>query len=92
MPSSCRPYRAQTKGKVESGVKYFKRRFVLGRLFPSWEALNPMVEEWVVRVADPRTQGTTFRKPAEAFAEEHLRSHRGRPPSSLQPSGITELR
>jgi transposase len=85
-PRLCRPYRAQTKGKVESGVKYVKRSFVLGRLFPRWEALNPMVEEWVVRVADQRIQGTTFRQPAEAFAEEHLRSHRGRPPYLLQTS------
>jgi transposase len=85
-PRLCRPYRAQTKGKVESGVKYVKRSFVLGRPFLSWEALNPTVQEWVVRVADQRIHGTTFRKPAEAFAEEHLRSHRGRPPYAMQTS------
>jgi hypothetical protein len=85
-PRLCRPYRAQTKGKVESGVKSVKRRFVLGRPFPSWEALNPMAHEWVVRVADQRIHGTTFRQPAEAFAEEHLRSHLGPPPSVLQVS------
>lgn len=83
-PRLCRPYRAQTKGKVESGVKYVKRSFVLGRPFPSWDALNPTVQEWVVRVADQRMHGTTFRKPVEAFAEEHLRSHLGRPPYVLQ--------
>ena len=32
-PHLCRPYRAQTKGKVESGVKYFKRNFLPGRGF-----------------------------------------------------------
>ena len=32
-PRLCRPYRAQTKGKVESGVKYFKRNFLAGRRF-----------------------------------------------------------
>ena len=32
-PRLCRPYRAQTKGKVESGVKYVKRNFVPGRVF-----------------------------------------------------------
>jgi transposase len=85
-PRLCRPYRAQTKGKVESGVKYVKRSFVLGRPFPSWEALNPMAQDWVVRVADQRIHGTTFRKPAEAFAEEHLRSHLGQPPYVLQVS------
>jgi transposase len=85
-PRLCHPYRAQTKGKVESGVKYVKRSFVRGRLFPNWEALNPMAAEWMVRVADQRIHGTTFRKPAEAFTEEHLRSHHGRPPDVLQSS------
>lgn len=27
-PRRCRPYRAQTKGKVESGVKYIKYNFL----------------------------------------------------------------
>ena len=39
-----------------------------------------------VRVADQRSHGTTFRKPAAAFPEAHLRSHRGRPPYVLQTS------
>ena len=29
-PRLCRPYRAQTKGKVESGVKYVRRNFLCG--------------------------------------------------------------
>jgi transposase len=29
-PRLCRPYRAQTKGKVESGVKYIRRNFLCG--------------------------------------------------------------
>jgi transposase len=85
-PRLCRPYRAQTKGKVESGVKYVKRSFVLGRPFPSWDALNPTVQEWVVTVADQRIHGTTFRRPADVFSEERLRSHRERPPYLLQTS------
>jgi transposase len=86
MPRLCRPYRAQTKGKVESGVKYVKRSFVKGRLFPVWAALNPTVQEWIVTIADQRIHGTTFRKPAEAFAEERLRSHHERPPYVMQTS------
>jgi transposase len=85
-PRLCRPYRAQTKGKVESGIKYVKRSFVKGRPFPSWEAVNPMAQAWVVTVADQRRHGTTFRQPAEAFAEERLHNHRGRPPYVLQTS------
>jgi transposase len=36
-PRLCQPYRARTKGKVESGVKYVKRNFIL--YLP--EALHP---------------------------------------------------
>jgi hypothetical protein len=86
IPRLCRPYRTQTKGKVESGSRYVKRSFLLGRAFPAWEALNPTVQEWVVTVADQRLQGTTFRKAAEVFSEEALRSHLGRPPYVVQTS------
>jgi transposase len=82
-PRLCRPYRAQTKGKVESGIKYIKRSFVKGRSFPAWEAMNPELQEWLVTVADQRLHGTTFRKPAELFAQEHLRSQAGKPPYHL---------
>jgi transposase len=85
-PRLCRPYRAQTKGKVESGIKYVKRSFVKGRPFPTWETLNPTVQAWVATVADRRRHGTTFRHPAEAFGDEHLRLHLGRPPYLLQTS------
>jgi transposase len=82
-PRLCRPYRAQTKGKVESGIKYVKRSFVLGRQFPAWDTLNPLAQEWVLTVADQRCHGTIFRKPAEAFVEERLRPHHGCPPYRL---------
>jgi transposase len=32
-PHACQPYRARTKGKVESGVKYVKRNALAGRRF-----------------------------------------------------------
>jgi transposase len=79
-PRLCRPYRAQTKGKVESGIKYVTRSFVKGRPFPAWDALNPSAQEWLGTVADQRMHGTTFRQPAERFVQEQLRSHGSRPP------------
>jgi transposase len=39
-PRLCQPYRAQTKGKVESGVKYVKRNFVPGRVFADLNDFN----------------------------------------------------
>jgi transposase len=68
----CRYYRAQTKGKVESGVKYVKGNALAGRRFSDLEELNAWLLEWCVRVADQRVHGTTHEKPAERFLREVL--------------------
>lgn len=71
-PRACQPYRARTKGKVESGVKYVKRNALAGRRFASWEALNAWLEQWCLTIADQRVHGTTHQRPVERFAEEAL--------------------
>ena len=71
-PRARQPYQAQTKGKVESGVKYVKRDALAGRRFGSWEALNAWLQEWAVTVADQRVHGTTHERPIERFARETL--------------------
>jgi transposase len=61
-PRLCRPYRAQTKGKVESGVKYVRRNFLCGlqgREPGSLADLNAQLREWVGQVANQRVHGTT---------------------------------
>jgi transposase len=61
-PRLCRPYRAQTKGKVESGVKYVRRNFLCGlqgREPDSLEDLNNQLRQWVWGVANQRVHGTT---------------------------------
>ncbi|NTU51539.1 MAG: IS21 family transposase [Candidatus Aminicenantes bacterium] len=68
-PAPHRPYRPQTKGKVESGVKYVKR-FLRGKEFTSLDDLNAQLLDWIVTFADQRIHGTTHRKPAEMFLEE----------------------
>jgi hypothetical protein len=78
----CRYYRAQTKGKVESGVKYVKRNAMAGRRFESLEQLNEYLLDWCVNVADQRPHGTTHEKPAERFARgEKLIAVDMRPPA-----------
>lgn len=67
-PRLCRFYRAQTKGKVESGVKYVKRNALAGRRFRDLDELNSYLLDWCVNVADQRIHGTTHEKPAERFA------------------------
>lgn len=81
-PRLCRPYRAQTKGKVESGVKYLKRNFLPGRRFLDIEDLSAQLAEWTATIADQRVHGTTHEVPLARFERE-------RPaliPTSSQPS------
>ncbi|HSB81634.1 MAG TPA: IS21 family transposase [Candidatus Methylomirabilis sp.] len=66
----CRPYRAQTKGKVESGVKYLKRNFLVGRTFVDDTHLGEALLDWTTTIADQRIHGTTHERPIERFAAE----------------------
>ena len=60
-PRLCRPYRAQTKGKVESGVKYVRRNFLCGLQGkePSGLAISTRTASVGVEVANQRVHGTT---------------------------------
>ena len=85
-PRLCRPYRAQTKGKVESGVKYLKRNFLAGRSFIDLQDASEQWAQWNATVADVRVHGTTHQPPLERFAEErvHLLPRVGRPGYRLE--------
>jgi transposase len=69
-PRLCRPYRAQTKGKVESGVKYLKRNFLVGREFVDDSHLGEALLDWTLTIADQRIHGTTHERPIDRFAGE----------------------
>jgi transposase len=69
-PRLCRPYRAQTKGKVESGVKYFRRNFLPGRRFIDQDDFQEQLDEWTTTIADVRIHGTTHERPIDRFARE----------------------
>ena len=61
-PRLCRPYRAQTKGKIESGVKYVRGNFLCGlqgREPTNLSDFNVELRRWVAEVADQRVHGTT---------------------------------
>jgi transposase len=83
----CQPYRAQTKGKVESGVKYLKRNFVPGRTFHDLEDFNAQLLDWQREIADQRVHGTTHERPVDRFIEEaaHL------VPTGVQPGFLAAL-
>jgi hypothetical protein len=89
----CRYYRAQTKGKVESGVKYVKRNALAGRRFADLEALNAWLLEWCLAVADERVHGTTHERPQARFARQEASTlvavgHRLPPPRERVESRI----
>ena len=79
-PWACAPYRPQTKGKVESGVKYVARNALAGKRFHSWAHLNAWLLEWATTIADQRVHGTTHEIPAVRFVHEALTPLAGRPP------------
>ena len=91
-PSPHRPYRPQTKGKVESGVKYVKR-FLRGKELLNLDDLNSQLLGWIVNVADQRIHSTTHRKPAEMFLEEKdlLLSSKGRPAYVLEERAVRHV-
>lgn len=68
-PRACAPYRARTKGKTESGVKYVKRNGLAGRAFESFEAMCGHLDEWSF-AADERVHGTTHEKPRDRFERD----------------------
>src|SRR5919106_1395443 len=66
-PRACRPYRAQTKGKVERPVRYLRGNFVYGRTFLHDADLDHQRLSWLERVANVRVHGTTHERPRDRF-------------------------
>jgi hypothetical protein len=81
-PRACAPYRARTKGKIESGVKYVKRNALAGRAFDSFAALEAHLAEWTVE-ADRRIHGTTFEPPLVRFERDEIQTLRPLPARPL---------
>jgi transposase len=71
-PRVCRAYRPQTKGKVESGVKYVKRNFLPGRSFADISDFQAQLDDWNASIADLRVHGTTHERPLDRFAAERV--------------------
>ena len=83
-PRLCRPYRAQTKGKIESGVKYVRRNFLcglLGRAPGDLADLNAELRRWLSEVANQRVHGTTHEQVLIRWEQDrvNLQPVHGRP-------------
>lgn len=81
-PRACRPYRARTKGKTESGVKYVKRNALAGRSFASFAELEQHLVRWM-HAADERVHGTTNEIPRERFERAEKQALRPLPARPL---------
>lgn len=72
IPRLCRPYRAQTKGKIENNVSYVRRDFFLGGSFSSLADINSQALIWLSRV-NSSVHGTTHEIPLERLKSEKLK-------------------
>ncbi|MCK4309332.1 MAG: IS21 family transposase [Candidatus Atribacteria bacterium] len=68
-PLPCRVRRPNDKGKVESGIKYVKNNFFLGRKFSNEQELKEKLNRWCNKV-NYRIHGTTKKVPKEVFEKE----------------------
>lgn len=59
----CEGYDPESKGKVESGVKYVKQNGLYGETFSDWKHLETYVADWLDTVANKRDHGTTGQPP-----------------------------
>lgn len=71
-PQACQPYHPQTKGKVESGVKYVRGTFWPGLHVRDLNDLNQQALVWLNTTANCRVHGTTGAVPFERLTQEHL--------------------
>lgn len=71
----CRKSDPESKGKVESVVKYVKGNFLPNRFFMDIDILNRSFVEWLARTGNAKVHSTTKKVPAEVFELEraHLR-------------------
>jgi transposase len=88
VPRACRPYRARTKGKTESGVKYVKRNALAEREFASFADLEAHLLAWMVE-ADGRIHGTTHEPPIVRFERDERQALR---PLPARPVPVREQR
>jgi transposase len=68
-PRACRPYRAQTKGKVERPIRYVRDNFVYGRDLIGDDHLADELAAWLER-ANGRVHATTREVPRERFERD----------------------
>jgi len=72
IPRVCKPYRPQTKGKVENLIKYVKQNFLSTQQTANVKLLNQGKESWLKKV-NAKVHSTTQEIPFRRLAREGLR-------------------
>jgi len=80
----CRIYRPNDKAKVESGIKYVKYNFFLGKTFVSGDDLDTQLRHWLDHTCNQRIHGTIRKIPKEVFESEEK--------AKLKPLPLEEFR
>ena len=89
---ACRPYRAQTKGKVERPIRYLRESFFYGRTFTSDDDLNAQALHWLETEANVRSHGTLKERPLGLRAFGGLPLDRGhQPPLHRSPQPVAHV-
>ena len=70
-PVLCRPYRGQTKGKVERTVSFVRDNFMVGIEYQSLLDLNNQAIQWCNKVND-KLHSTTHERPWDRLRQECL--------------------
>ena len=79
---ACRPYRAQTKGKVERSIRHVRTGFFTGRRFLNDADLNEQAQRWLEDTANARRCAALGESPRACFERlerERLGSLASRP-------------
>jgi hypothetical protein len=71
VPRVCRPYRPETKGKIESTVRFVKQNFWPGITFGSLTDLNQQARTWMEKV-NHQVHSTTREVPYQRLPQERL--------------------
>lgn len=75
-PKVCRPYRPQTKGKVERAVRYIRDNFLEGEAFAGLSDMQASLRTWLDNTANKRIHATTKCRPVDLLLDENLKDCR----------------
>lgn len=67
---ACEGYDPESKGRVESGVKYVKGNALYGERFDDWAHLRNYLNDWLDTIANVRIHGTTGVEPSRLYEQD----------------------